>query len=119
MPYTLRQRLSNYVKPDTDPYMGLPYSRTWTFLTDAYIAYDNRRYGGPGQDRGTRDPLVVMARLWVVVAERVHVKWGHSQPYKHAVVAKRNAVCVHCGETDMDTLIRNHACIDCHMELNA
>lgn len=116
MHYTLRQRLGNYVMPDTDPFMGLPYSRTWTFLTDAYIAYDNRRWGGSGEDRGTRDPLVMMARLWVIIAERIHAKWGQSDPYKREV---REATCNYCGDTDAQSLIIQSVCADCHMELNA
>ena len=119
MTYTLRQRLSNYVKPDTDPFMGLPYSRTWNFLTDAYIAYDDRRYHsatGDNADRGKHDPLVIMIRLWIIVATLIHNKWGQGDPYKREV---REATCNYCGDTDAQSLIIHSVCADCHMELNA
>jgi hypothetical protein len=116
MTYTMRQRLSNYMKPDTDPFMGLPYSRTWNFLTDAYIAYDDCRYHSVGGDRGKWHPLVVMAQLWVTVAQRIHAKWGQSDPYKREV---REATCNYCGDTDAQSLIIHSVCADCHTELNA
>jgi hypothetical protein len=119
MPYTLRQRLTTYVKPDTDPFMGLPYSRTWCFLTDAYIAYDNRRYGGEAEDRGTHDPLVVMARLWVIVAERIHRAFGNGEGSAYDKSKAQQQVCNYCGDTEADALIHNLVCADCHMELNA
>jgi hypothetical protein len=136
MHYTLRQRLGNYVMPDTDPFMGLPYSRTWTFLTDAYIAYDNRRWGGSGEDRGTRDPLVMMARLWVIIAQWIHSTFGQGRTYSvhhpetpaaqialcediRQALPDSNDVCNYCGDTIAEALVIDGVCADCHAELEA
>ena len=116
--------LRDILSPPLDPFTGKPMTRTWMFCVAANVAYDERRYTEDDRDRGKRDPLVMCARLWVIIAQRIHRTSGNAHMYVTVETDADGNItwhreCNYCGDTDVDALINDGVCADCHAELEA